>query len=75
MTNKSTIKLRIEQLTAMDDFMNSINDEDLIESWLSDGVPDEANEDDYEFIASDDELYNDCVRLFKKTTQNEDCYY
>ena len=63
--SKSTIKLRIEQLKAMDDFMKSVNDEDLLESWLVYGVPDEASKEDYEYIASDDELYSDCVKLNK----------
>lgn len=75
MTSKSTIKLRIEQLKAMDAFMRTVDDEYLLEPWLSYGVPDEANEEDYESIAADDEMYKDCVNIFKETTQDEDCYY
>lgn len=75
MVSETTIKNRIEQLKAMDDFMHSMNDEELIDSWLTNGVPDEASEDDYRFIAEDDESYMECVRIFQRTVRCEDCYY
>lgn len=68
-------QLRINQLKIMDEFIHSVNDEELMEDWLSYGVPDEASEDDYRFIAENDDLYMDCVRIFKKTSQDDDCYY
>ena len=40
--NKTTIDLRVIQLKAMDDFMHSVNNEELIDEWLTYGVPDEA---------------------------------
>lgn len=73
--NKTTIDLRVIQLKAMDDFMQSVNNEELIDEWLTYGVPDEASEDDYYSIAEDDELYNDCVKIFKRTVKNDECYY
>ena len=68
-------QLRINQLKIMDEFIHSVNDEELMEDWLSYGVPDEASEDDYRFIAENDDLYMDCARIFKKTSQDDDCYY
>lgn len=50
------IKLRINQLKAMDEFVHSINNEELMEDWLSCGVPDEASEEDYSYIANDKKL-------------------
>ena len=73
--NKTTIDLRVIQLKAMDDFMHSVNNEDLIKEWLTYGVPDEASKDDYYSIAEDDELYNDCVKIFIRTVKNDECYY
>ena len=55
--------------------MHSVNNEELIEEWLTYGVPDEASEDDYHAIAEDDELYNGCVKIFKRTVENDECYY
>lgn len=73
--NKSKIKLRVAQLRAMDKFVRSVNDEELTDSWFCAGVPDEATAEDYNFIASDDELYQDCVRIFRSIAANEDAYY
>lgn len=73
--NKSLIKLRVAQLRAMDKFVRSVNDEELADSWFCAGVPDEATAEDYIFIASDDELYQDCVRIFRSIAANEEAYY
>lgn len=54
-------QLRVNQLKVMDEFIHSVNDE--------------ASEDDYRFIAENDDLYMDCVRIFKRTSQDDDCYY
>ena len=70
MASETTIKNRIEQLRIMDAFIHSVNNEELIDSWLTYGVPDEASEDDYRFIAKDDEAYKECVRIFKSTPAN-----
>ena len=72
---ETTIKCRIEQLKAMDAFMHTVNREDLIEEWLSCGVPGGGQEEYYEDIAEDDEAYNDCVRIFKRMVKDDDCYY
>ena len=73
--NNTTIKLRIDQLKAMDEFVRSTNDETLFYEWIELAVPDEPDESDYEFIASDNKLYNDCVNLFKKIVNDNDAYY
>lgn len=75
MAGETTILSRIEQLKAMDAFMHSVNDEELIDEWLSYGVPDEAAEEDYRLIAEEDEDYRECVRIFKRTVRDDDCYY
>ena len=54
--NEALIQLRVNQLKAMDEFVHSINNEELMEDWLSCGVPDEPSEEDYSYIASDEEL-------------------
>ena len=38
--NKTTIDLRVIQLKAMDNFMHSVNNEELIDEWLTYGLPD-----------------------------------
>lgn len=73
--NEALIQLRANQLKAMDDFVHSINNEELMEDWLSCGVPDEPSEEDYSYIAADDELYKTCVRIFKRIAIEEEAYY
>lgn len=73
--SEALIQLRTNQLKAMDEFVHSINNEELMENWLSCGVPDEASEEDYSYIASDEDLYRTCVRIFKRITIEEEAYY
>ena len=44
---------RVELLKAMDVIVRSLNDESVMDLWLTNGVPDGADESDYEFIAED----------------------
>lgn len=57
--------IKIANLKMMDRVVRRLNDEEYLEdTWLSLGVPDEASEEDYEFIASDS--YDEMEELFKK---------
>lgn len=73
--NEALIQLRANQLKTMDEFVHSVNNEELMEDRLSCGVPDEASEDDYSYIAADEELYKTCVRIFKRIAIEEEAYY
>lgn len=44
---------RVELLKAMDVVVRSLNDESVMDLWLTNGIPDGADESDYEFIAED----------------------
>ena len=55
---------RITQLKAMHELMMSANDEELYMTWIILGVPDCPSEDDFEYIAEDNESYNECFDLF-----------
>ena len=57
--------LKIKLLKAMDEVIRNYDgDEDLIFWWLQEGVPDCASEEDYKFIASRAESFNETVELF-----------
>jgi len=47
------IAARVELLKAMDTIVRSLDDESVMNLWLTNGVPDGANDSDYEFIAED----------------------
>ena len=52
----SKLEANIELLKAMDTVVGYLNDGEAAGPWLTCGVPDGATDDDYEHIASDDEL-------------------
>lgn len=56
-------RVRIEQLKAMHELMRNANDEEIYMAWIY-IVPDEPSDEDFEYIALDDELYNECFDEF-----------
>ena len=70
--NKTNYKpTRVAQLKAMHDGMLNVNDEELYMTWIALGVPDEPTEDDFEWIAENDESYNECFDLFVELSAME----
>lgn len=63
---KDVINSRIAVLKAMDNAIRNMNDEMAVDPWLMCGVPDGADDDDYEYIAEDHEEYAEMVKLFAK---------
>lgn len=60
-----TRNARIIQLRAMHSLMQYANDEMIYESWIY-LMPDCPSDEDFEFIAINDKLYNECFDLFVK---------
>lgn len=71
--NKVNLKLRVQQLKAMHNFVCSANDENLYMWWIEYYVPDCPSEEDFISIAED--YYEETVKAFQKLVKNEDCYY
>ena len=66
------VKTKIAVLQAMHEFViNRFNDEENIMVWLTYGVPDCPNESDYEFIAENEESFNETVDLFNRLCKLE----
>lgn len=59
------IKARIELLKAMHLIMQTMNNEEAYFAWIN-TMPDEPQEDDFEFIAGDEEELKECVQAFKR---------
>jgi hypothetical protein len=55
---------RVENLKRMHEEMMMENDERAYDIWCVFGVPDEADEEDYTDIASDDEAYEEVLDLY-----------
>ena len=67
---REVIGRRVEVLQAMDYAIRYMNDESSIEPWFMCGVPDSAELEDYEDMASDHDTYIDTVKLFAKIVKN-----
>ncbi|MCH5179927.1 MAG: hypothetical protein J1F32_01780 [Erysipelotrichales bacterium] len=63
--NKRIIRARIDLLILMHNFITQIDDEELYGYWIEFAVPDDPSDDDFKYIANDDELFGDCYRTFK----------
>lgn len=72
---KYTKDARIKQLKLMHELMRTANDEGIYETWIALGVPDEPQEDDFEFIAENSKEYNECFDLFAKLVKYSDIRY
>lgn len=64
--SKYKTETRVTQLKLMHQLMCTTNDEGLYMTWVSGGVPDQPMDDDFEFIAEDNDTYNDTCKLFAK---------
>lgn len=60
---------RIEILKQMNQYIIDLGDEEVWMSWITLGVPDEPSEDDYEFIASNEDEWYDTVKFFAHLTK------
>ena len=67
---RDVIKSRIAVLKAMDKAVRNMNDEDAFTPWLMGGVPDGADEDDYEFVAGNHEYYVETIKLFERIIES-----
>lgn len=66
MRDVKVILYRINSLKEWDNYIrNAIEDEEVFEFWLAEGVPDGADEEDFKEIAEDDELWEWCREAFK----------
>lgn len=70
------ISSRVKQLKAMDAFIESINDEGLIDSWLIyGGVPGDTREEQLVDIAGDNEAYAQCISFFRRLVKSDNWFH
>ena len=55
----------------MNNFIINLGDEDIWEAWITTGIPDAPQEDDYEFFANDDNEWYELCELFGRLVWNE----
>lgn len=70
-TKQSKIERRIELLKDMRDYIINMGDEDIYEIWIEESVPDEPDEEIFEFIASHDDNWREVCELFGKLVEED----
>ena len=71
MTKTELIKLRKKLLKQMNKYIIEIGDEEIWSDWIALGVPDEPSEDDYDFIAEEDNEWNNVCELFGRLVRED----
>lgn len=60
---------RVEFIKALNEIVLGLGDEELIEEWLINGVPDCPDEDDFEFIAENQNAFDETVNCFVRLSK------
>ena len=61
---------KVEFIKALNELMLGTADEDIIEVWNMNGVPDQPDESDFEFIGNDAESFDDVVNCFIRLSKH-----
>lgn len=64
--SKITLNSRVAALKTCHEEIINLGDEEAYKWWIAMGVPDEPSEDDFKYIAKNDEEYEDTLQLYKK---------
>lgn len=70
-TKQSEIERRIELLKGMHNYIIDMGDDFIYDIWIRDGVPDEPDDEIFEFIASDDDEWREVCALFEKLVEED----
>lgn len=70
-TKQSEIERRIELLKGMHNYIIDMGDDFVYDIWIRDGVPDEPDDEIFEFIASDDDEWTEVCALFGKLVEED----
>ena len=70
-THNDLIQLRKKLLKEMNTYIIEMGDEEIWATWITLGVPDASSEDDYDFIAENDDEWNDVCGLFGRLAVEE----
>jgi len=70
-THNDLIQLRKKLLKEMNTYIIEMGDEEIWMDWIILGVPDAPSEDDYDFIAENDDEWNDVCGLFGRLAVEE----
>jgi len=67
-----SVKERVELLKAMNTIVLNENDENVCDGWITVNIPDNSSEEDYEAIASNDDVFLFVCKEFMAIMRNKD---
>ena len=67
----SEFERRVELLKGMHNYIIDIGDDFVYDIWIRDGVPDEPDDEIFEFIASNDDEWREICELFGKLVEED----
>jgi hypothetical protein len=70
-TKQSEIERKIELLKDMHNYILDMGDDLVYDIWIRDGVPDEPDDEIFEFIASNDDDWREVCELFGKLVKED----
>lgn len=70
-TKQSQIERKIELLKDMHNYILDMGDDFIYDIWIRDGVPDEPDDEIFEFIASNDDDWREVCELFGKLVEED----
>lgn len=70
-TKQSEIERKIELLKNMHNYIIEMGDDFIYDIWIRDGVPDEPDDEIFEFIASNDDEWREVCELFGKLVEED----
>ena len=70
-TKQNEFKRRVELLKDMHNYIIDMGDDFIYDIWIRDGVPDEPDDEIFEFIASDDDEWREVCALFGKLVEED----
>lgn len=70
-TKQSAIERKIKLLKDMHNYILNMGDDFIYDIWIRDGVPDEPDEEIFEFIASNDDDWCEVCELFGKLVEED----
>lgn len=63
-TREEMRKIRLELVHQMHDYIMNIGDEDIYDVWMTECIPDEPCEDDFEWFANDTNEFKEICAVF-----------
>ena len=67
-SREKLVEIRIQLAKEMNQYILNLGDEEIWLHWIELGVPDAPSEEDYEFIAENDDEWVDLCELFGELT-------